>query len=337
MTLYTIPSGAMLPEITSGYDERTSLVSYRFLFIWMGGLLTAQMGYLYFFAPSAQFADGRLNPDAYGAFALACAVMVAVAILVSSAGTHHLVATMHMPAQPTHFSVRQLLHELRDALSNYSYRMLICSSLFTATAAGFQQVMDLYMGTYFWGLTTSQLALLTYAYVIATLLASGLARPLSQWFDKQKTVLRLAFFAIMLGPLPIFLRLADLMPANGTSALLVWLSLYVLLIVTVVIVAQITFVSMLADIVDEHELRTGKRQEGIFVSALSFTAQATTGLGGLFAGVALDLVDFPTGAQVGTVAADTIVRLGLIVGPGLMVSLPAIVSRAGITSRYSRS
>lgn len=196
MTLYTIPSGAMLPEITPGYDERTSLVSYRFLFIWMGGLFTAQMGYLYFFAPSAQFADGRLNPDAYGAFALACAVMVAVAILVSSAGTQHLVATMHMPAQPTPFSVRQLLHELRDALSNYSYRMLICASLFTATAAGFQQVMDLYMGTYFWGLTTSQLAALTYAYMIATLLASGLARPLSQWFDKQKTVLRLALLLL---------------------------------------------------------------------------------------------------------------------------------------------
>jgi glycoside/pentoside/hexuronide:cation symporter, GPH family len=89
MSLYIVPSGAMLPEITSGYDERTSLVSYRFLCGWMGGLATAQMGYLYFFAPSSQFADGRLNPNAYGMFALTCAIIVAVAILVSSAGTHH--------------------------------------------------------------------------------------------------------------------------------------------------------------------------------------------------------------------------------------------------------
>lgn len=143
----------------------------------------------------------------------------------------------------------------------------------------------------------------------------------------------------MMGPLPIFLRFAGLMPANGTSQLQVWLFLYVLLIVTVVIVAQITFASMLADIVDEHELRTGKRQEGIFVSALSFTTQATTGLGGLFAGVALDLVDFPKGAQVGTVAADTIVRLGTVVGPGLMVlhllSL-LFIARYGITREYHR-
>jgi Na+/melibiose symporter-like transporter len=230
-----------------------------------------------------------------------------------------------------------LLRELRDALSNYSYRMLICSSLFTATAAGFQHVMDLYMGTYFWGLTTSQLAVLVYAYMIATLIASALARPLSQRFDKKKTVLGLAFFAIMTGPLPIVLRFLGLMPANGTSALLLWLFLYVLLIVTVVIIAQITFSSMLADIVDEHELRTGKRQEGIFVSALSFTAQATTGLGGLFAGVALDLVDFPKGAQVGTVAADTIFKLGTVVGPGLMVlhllSL-LFISRYRITRDY---
>ena len=54
MTFYVVPSSAMLPELTSGYDERTSLVSYRYFCGWMGGLITAQMGYLYFFAPSGR-------------------------------------------------------------------------------------------------------------------------------------------------------------------------------------------------------------------------------------------------------------------------------------------
>ena len=337
MTLYTVPSGALLPEITSGYDERTSLVSYRYLCGWMGGLITAQMGYLYFFAPSAQFADGRLNPNAYGTFALACAVMVAVAILMSTAGTHHLITNLHMPTQPTPFSFRGLMRELREALSNYSYLMLICASLFTAASAGFQDVMGLYIGTYFWGLSTGQIAVLMYAYMIAALIAATLARPLSQRFDKKKTVLGLAFFAIVIGPLPIFFRLLGWMPANGTSLLLAVLFLNILVIVTVVIIAQITFASMLADIVDEHELHTGKRQEGIFLSALSFTGKATSGFGGLLAGVALDLIGFPKGAQVGTVAADMIFQLGVVVGPGMLVlhllSL-IFVSRYRITRDY---
>ncbi|MBI2963203.1 MAG: MFS transporter [Deltaproteobacteria bacterium] len=44
MTLYIIPSDSLLPEMTFHYDERTSLVSYRFLFGWLGGLTIAQAG-----------------------------------------------------------------------------------------------------------------------------------------------------------------------------------------------------------------------------------------------------------------------------------------------------
>mgnify|MGYP002085594782 CR=1 FL=1 len=94
---------------------------------------------------------------------------------------------------------------------------------------------------------------------------------------------------------------------------------------------------MLADIIDEHDLHTGKRQEGLFFSALAFIGQATSGLGGLFAGVALDFVNFPKGAAVGAVPAETLFKLGLVIGPGMMVlhllSL-LFVSRYQITREY---
>jgi Na+/melibiose symporter-like transporter len=80
MTLYSIPSNSMVPELTSHYDERTTLVSYRFLFGWFGGLTATQLGYLYFFAPSEAFPNGQLNAEAYGTFALACSVMIFAAI-----------------------------------------------------------------------------------------------------------------------------------------------------------------------------------------------------------------------------------------------------------------
>ena len=38
VTVYEIPSSALAAELTSDYDERTSLVSYRYLFGWLGGI-----------------------------------------------------------------------------------------------------------------------------------------------------------------------------------------------------------------------------------------------------------------------------------------------------------
>src|SRR5262245_60227387 len=61
-----------------------------------------------------------------------------------------LIPNLHTPSHPTPFSLRRLLNELRETLGNYSYLMLIFASLFTAAAAGFQDVMGIYVGTYFW-------------------------------------------------------------------------------------------------------------------------------------------------------------------------------------------
>ena len=79
---------------------------------------------------------------------------------------------------------------------------------------------------------------------------------------------------------------------------------------------------MVAEIVDDHELRTGRRQEGIFFAAVSFAGKATSGLGGLIAGIGLDLIDWPRGADIRTAAdvpPETLTNLGLLFGPGVAV------------------
>jgi len=80
----------------------------------------------------------------------------------------------------------------------------------------------------------------------------------------------------------------------------------------------VSFNSMLADIADEHELLTGKRQEGIFFAAASFATKTTAGIGSLLAGTALDLIHWPRGVGVQSAAdipPESLVWLGLIYGP----------------------
>lgn len=319
MTFYSIPSNSMVPELTPNYDERTSLVSFRFLFGWMGGLAVSLIGYLYFFAPSDTFADGRLDPSAYASFGAVAAVVILVSILVCAVGTHHLIPQLKPPAAPEPFTFRRLWGEIREVLANRSYRVLVLAGLFAAVAGGFSDVVGLYMNTYFWGFSTEQISLLLVPLVIATVLVFSAIRSVTEHYDKKSTALSLATLAVVIGPLPIFLRLLGWMPANGSPVLLYLIMAHSLVVVSAVIAIGILVASMIADTVDESELSTGKRQEGLFSSAIAFTTKATSGIGSFAAGIALDLIAFPKGMDPSQVPPDKIFLLGLAVGPGMVV------------------
>ena len=55
-----------------------------------------------------------------------------------------------------------------------------------------------------------------------------------------------------------------------------------------IVCKQILGASLLADIVDEQELKTGKRQEAAVFAAGAFVQKATTGAGGLIAGIVIE-------------------------------------------------
>jgi Na+/melibiose symporter-like transporter len=245
--------------------------------------------------------------------------MVFGAILLCALGTHRLIPSLKPPPEKTPFTLRRFARELREVFGNYSYLMLVFASLFASVAGGFNEVVGLYMNTYFWGFTTAEIGLLVVGLFFSVILAFVIARPLSERFDKKRTVIGLALFGILFGPLPIFLRLLDLMPENRDPVLLYLIVGHAIIGVAAGVTIGILISSMIADVVDENELRTGKRQEGMFVSAIAFSAKATSGIGGLMAGVALDLIQFPTGAAPGTIAADKVFKLGLAVGPGMML------------------
>ena len=54
--------------------------------------------------------------------------------------------------------------------------------------------------------------------------------------------------------------------------------------------ASITVASMMGDVADEHELKHGTRQEGVYFGSYSFSQKCTGALGNFIAGVAIDLI-----------------------------------------------
>ena len=85
------------------------------------------------------------------------------------------------------------------------------------------------------------------------------------------------------------------------------------------ILRVITVHSLLADIVDEQELATGKRQEGVVFAIGFFSSKFVGAFAYLIAGPFLDLIGLQAGAQPGEVSSTVIWGLGLIIGPGLAI------------------
>ena len=89
--------------------------------------------------------------------------------------------------------------------------------------------------------------------------------------------------------------------------------------------------STFSDVIDEHELNTSKREEGLFFAAGSFATKASYGLGSFFAGIGLDFIHFPQSASPETVPADAVLSLAILSGPVMFVLFSATVI---ISSRY---
>jgi Na+/melibiose symporter-like transporter len=67
ITLYEIPSSSMVADLTPDYDQRTSLLSYRHFFGWMGGLSMALLAYTVFLRATPEYPPASSTPPATGA------------------------------------------------------------------------------------------------------------------------------------------------------------------------------------------------------------------------------------------------------------------------------
>lgn len=319
MTFYSVPSNAMVPEMTANYDERTELIGYRFLFGWLAALSIAMLGYVIYFAPGADGSDGRLSAAAYGNFGWLCAAVIAIGILCCAAGTHSLIPQLRQPLQRQRFTVSEFGRELRQVFANRSFRMLFFGALFSAAGWGYINAISFYMNTYFWGLSTQQIGILTLGLYVSIILAFTLAPLLGAHFDKKAVAVSLSAFTLFFGPLPIFCKLAGWFPEPGSRDTLVILFFHTMFLFAILISVSILTASMIGDVTDESELSTGKRQEGLFAAVIAFTIKATSGLGTLLAGIALDWIAFPRQQRVEDVASGQVDALGTVVGPAIMV------------------
>ncbi len=97
------------------------------------------------------------------------------------------------------------------------------------------------------------------------------------------------------GIIVVGLRFLDVLPQNGDPMLLVILVGMGIFGASILVIQGIIGASVIADVLDDHELRTHYRQEAMFNAALSFSGKAISSIGIVLGGLILSMIDLPRG------------------------------------------
>jgi Na+/melibiose symporter-like transporter len=334
MSLYHVPHIALGAEITEDIKDRTALVAYRQFFANIGGLFALMMFFLVFSPLLGEV--GRFNVEAYKPWAFCVAVVMALTIFWSAWGTRSLIPFLLQPPKAPRASfaliLQRLVEDFKEVIGNRNFRFLFTGVLAVYIMVGVTGTLDIYMITYFWELDDTIVLPVLIAYAIGNALGTfASVRLFSAWGKKTCLIvggLSWAFFQT----LPVALRLIGWFPENDSTVSFGSIDINLILPLLVIIKviqgfataqANVGYGSMMADVCDEHEYQTGRRQEGAFFAAVAFSAKATSGFGAVIAGWGLEFISWPAGPEIRTAAdvpAETLINLGLFYGP-LIASL----------------
>lgn len=325
LTFYETPSSALLPELTADYEERTKLQSYRLLFGWAGGNLMTVMMFGVLLVETAQYPTGTLNRDGYATYGVIASLVMLAAILISSLGTHSRIPHLRQPVEAPKISVGRIFGEMFETLREKSFLALFWATLLGSVASGFAAALAFIMLTYFWGFSSEQQFIWTALVFFSALIGFVVAPATVKLWGKKKAVIILGLVAFTVAPAPVILRLFGLFPENGDPILFPLVAVINTLDLSLIIALQAVLYSMIADLVESSELRTGRRSEGVFYAAVTFTRKCTVGLGSFAAGIVLSLVAFPQGANREDVSSETLWQLGAFYAPTLLLLWMAMI------------
>lgn len=320
LTLYAVPHLALGAELSQDYHQRSTVMSYNNFFGFLGGASISWIGYTWFFVRTEDYANGLKNPEAYPDFALFAATVISVTILTCAWFTKNRIPYLPQPPKDLPpFRPMVVFYEMLSAIKNKNYLNLLLGFFMLSLMLGIHETLALHVGTFFYEFEPSQLRFYVFGSLAGYLVGFTTTTKLHRKFDKRDTVIFSVIGLAFFGSLAVNLRLLNWFPDNNFTYLLPLVISMAAIGYGSGSILNISVMSALADIADEHELATGRRQEGIFYSARTFFAKSTSAVGHLIGGVALDMIDFPTNGKVGEIPEETIFQLGMIYGPYAMI------------------
>ena len=303
-----VPSLALAPELSRDYHERTSILRYRYVFGWAGGLAMLILAYGVFLAPPLGSPTGPLAPAGYHRYAIVGSIVMLVTVLVSALGTHRFTMALPQTVVPRQ-SVADTIAAVRQTLANKAFIVLMAAGVLSYTMTGASFSLSNYLLAYVWQFGPAAFVAYSLALMLGVFGSFVLAPALSRPMGKVRATALLTIVAAVITLMPYWLRLLHAFPQVGSALLLPVYLIFTALSVMTGVAATILAGSMMSDVVEAAEEKTGRREEGLFFAGALFMQKASSGLGILLAGQLLTLARFPERALPGRVDVAVLDRL----------------------------
>lgn len=312
-TIVQVPALSLLPEMATGYDERTKLASARELLGNVGDLLGLMLPPALLIYVGFDEAAPNAGEVARGAFSTAAwigAGIMLLALLATYFGTKE-----NRRVHPEPKDMWKSLAALRD---NHAFRTLLTASALAAVGLAFVNALVLYVFVHVLEFSSPVVHMSAFAVNAGSAIASY---PFWNWLARTKGK-PFAFRGGLALSMLVFVSVFIIGPGNLVG-------LYAVMVVGGV--ANVGFWMLMhtlsADIVDLDELATGERREGLFAGFSALLRKGATALAAAGVGVGLFLIDYQAGA--GSQTAETVFGLKLLfaVPPTVLLTAALLVFR----------
>jgi GPH family glycoside/pentoside/hexuronide:cation symporter len=293
-TFFELPASALAPELATRYDDRTQLAAIRILAGTVGSVGVTALALNVFLKEQPDGTGGVLSREGYFHYSLAAGLVIFLVILICSLGTHSQIPKLSK-APTDKWSLRALRRDVVQTLGNRSFAALAAGGVLAAAGYGMSQALDIYWQLYFYRLSQNQILMLSVSSVVTTVISAGLATRLSRWFGKRNAAVGLTLISLTCSLTPLGLGLAGV--AGGPHNLFPVLLPLHAVGAGAYTAALVMMAAMMMDIVEQVQLKTGRRSEGLLLSADALVRKITSGVGVLGSGLILAWASFPKGAE----------------------------------------
>jgi GPH family glycoside/pentoside/hexuronide:cation symporter len=317
--IYRIPYLGMGAELSRSYDDRTSTMGVRAVFGLVGTLAAAGLSFLLFFPATADGSEPKLHYEGYPHLGLAFGALMTISGLICFFGTlgHRTWGTGKSAEAPSFLSA------FRISMQNAEYRRLWGSSTTFFLAVVLNASMAIQYFTWYARISGGgNLSAIQTSFYVGALLG------VFQWMALSRRAEKRTLCMVAVAATAVVLLMATLLVGEGR---LFGTGHVVPLIIGSVIggmFASAVWVippSMVADVADTDELKTGLRREGIYFGISNFGEKIAAGGALLLSGTLLSLFGKLSHGNAPAGAPAAIPYLGILYGavPAvlLMVSL----------------
>ncbi len=304
-TLLNVPHTALAAEMTQDYNERTSLVSYRTLWSMVFSILGGAMP-LVLAEAFAEMTGNQQTGWSIMAGVLGVISVPPIILMWRTTRGYELLPTN------TEVSYKDLMGTFKN---NRPFRYILGIWTFAIVAINIAGAAAIYFLTYRMGFTENDTSLAMLLYFIASILWIPVINKTANRLGKRKAFIIFmglaaccsAVLTLLIGPEDVtLLYIALVLSAvgNSTTYLLGW--------------------SMIPDVVEVDEFKTGQRREGLFFGIIAFVQKCSSAIAVWLVGVTLSVVGYVPDA-IQTEQAMWGIRLTYAEGTALFILLSMLV------------